>query len=578
MLEFANIWPQGGGFAFSGLDGPTSLDEPFSASGTQDAIGWEFELTPRVALRAAIGNTPLVPRNRSDDYCLSDCWRCSFEAAGTSGHVYGAFADRYSMVVVFELDAFDSEVHPRLGPSGEAHSVGDAAFMEGDGWWLAWSAEKPGQSTQIGVAISYASREEAAERARVARMADASALMRQRLRFYESAKIPSSLHGRHRRAYYKAISIVKSCVESALEDSTARRTVTARTHEIEVTPFDTALQAIGLVHVSPSLARHALLGLLATQQADGKIPCSAPGGCEHAHPPLVAWGAYQYYNMVEDFSFFSEIYDALVRHVQWYEKNRRGENGLYGWKVRAGDDPVKGARGFESRMDNSPRFDDVERLTAVDLCSYLAAEYRSLSRIASVMGKDADAEKWKREWGRIASGVAGLLWDDEDRFYYDLDEHGEFIPVKTPAGLLPMLAGIPDRDHAESLRQHVVDIKGMATPLPLASVAQDEESHSNDMWRGPVWPAMNLLVHTALLRYSFLEEAYSIAHRTVDEIVRWYVRSGCFFECYDAQCWSRPPELARQGGVGKRGGAGHGIVEDWGATAAVFIHFAQKVF
>ena len=77
--------------------------------------------------------------------------------------------------------------------------------------------------------------------------------------------------------------------------------------------------------------------------------------------------------------------------------------------------------------------------------------------------------------------VNELLWDDEDRFYYDLDEYGEFVPVKTTAGFMPLLGQIPDRDRAESLRMHLMNPNEFWAPFPVPSVSQDELSFSDDM-------------------------------------------------------------------------------------------------
>ena len=44
--DYPNVWPKGGVFAFSGLDGDTPPDEPFVAVGRDDGIGWNFNLDP----------------------------------------------------------------------------------------------------------------------------------------------------------------------------------------------------------------------------------------------------------------------------------------------------------------------------------------------------------------------------------------------------------------------------------------------------------------------------------------------------------------------------------------------------
>jgi len=240
---------------------------------------------------------------------------------------------------------------------------------------------------------------------------------------------------------------------------------------------------------------------------------------------------------------------------------------LYGWALPAGD-----ARGAESGMDNSPRFDHAQAMTAIDLCGYVAAEYLALEQMATLLSQPADAEKWRLKRQRLSDVVNNWLWDDETRFYYDLDEQGTFICVKTPAGLIPMLGLIPDGDQAESLRVHVVDHREFWSNFPIASVGQDEPCYSNDRWRGPVWPMINLLIHHCLENYRFFDEAHRLAHRTLEEIARWYARTGCLFEYYDAQGSTAPADLPQKGLSQMKG-----PVADFHPTAAAYVCLAHRI-
>ena len=266
----------------------------------------------------------------------------------------------------------------------------------------------------------------------------------------------------------------------------------------------------------------------------------------------------------------------MVRYLEWFERNRKNENGLYGWRVRVDADPIRGARGGESGMDNSPRFDRITRMTAVDLSSYMASEYHCLAKIAHCLGKDGDVAEWRHRRNAIAGRVNELLWDDEDQFYYDLNEFGEFVAVKTTAGLMPLLGEIPDRDRAEALRMHIMNPKEFWSPAPLASVSMDEPDFSRDMWRGPMWPNVNLLLYYGLMAYGFFQEARELGRATLREIVNWYTRTGCFYEYYDSMGTLAPAELPRKGGVGEQGGVGFGVVADLHWTAAVYVHLTHE--
>jgi neutral trehalase len=322
--------------------------------------------------------------------------------------------------------------------------------------------------------------------------------------------------------------------------------------------------------------------LFSKQREDGKLSLAAqpgipPGDDDDTQPPIIAWSLCHQNERTTRTDLIAELYPSLMRYLEWFETHRKNETGLYGWRVRTTEDAIRAARGGESGMDNSPRFDHVTAITAVDLSSYMASEYFSLEKLARCLERAGDVQEWRQRRTRITDLVNRLLWDDETRFYYDLDEHGEFVAIKTTAGLMPLLGQIPDRDQAESLRMHLLNPNEFWSEFPAASVSQDERSFSYDMWRGPTWPNVNVLLYYGLMAYGFFQEARALARATVNEIVRCYLRHGCFYEYYDATAAHPPAELPRKGAPGAKGGVGFGVVEDFHWTAAAFVHFVHEL-
>ena len=588
--EWAHVWPEGGLFAFSGVDGETRHGEPFVAAGTRDGIGWRFWLKPRLSLLANVGETRLAAHRDPADFCLSDCWRCATSFGDWEGVVEGAFVDCASMTVSIAFDALPEGIYPTLGADIAMEMDTDEAVFAGQGYWVAVCSTTPSSTRQFGVAISYAHREEAVERACNARAANLAGVIEQRLAFYRAVPVPESASGQNRRAYYKAVSIHKVNIESAQQDIPCRWTTPDRMPHRHMWLWDTAFHSLGLARLDPALARDALRALFSKQRDDGKLLLAVQPGQppreagnnsppteEDTQPPILAWALWTQQQDAPDRDFLEEIYPKLVRYVEWFERNRALENGLYGWRIRTNSDPIRCARGGESGMDNSPRFDNVSSMTAVDLCSYLASEYRALAKIARVVGEAGDAPEWLRRHARIAEQVNALLWDDEDQFYYDLDEQGAFVTVKTTAGLMPLLAGFPDGDRAEALRMHLMNPNEFWAPVPASSVSQDEPCFSYDMWRGPAWPNVNVLLYHGLMDYRFMDEARALARATLREIVRHYLRHGCFYEYYDAMAVHEPADLPRKGAPGELGGVGFGVVEDLQWTAAAFVHLGHEI-
>jgi Mannosylglycerate hydrolase MGH1-like glycoside hydrolase domain len=581
MPEYANVWPRGGLFAFSGVDGETCHAEPFVASGTPDGIGWSFWLTPRLTFTADIGETPVVALGEDDDYCFTDCWRCAVSAGSASGHVKGAFLDRRSMSLEIALEDGAAPDAVRLVPDREGQEHGDAAVFEAEGCWVALHAVTHDAGKRFSLAISYQSGEDAATKAVEASAVDLDAAIAARLSFYESFQPPGALEGAPLRAFYKAASVMKANTESAQKDIPCRWTTPDRMPHRHMWLWDSAFHALGLSHLDPELAEDAIRALLSKQRDDGKLLLAVQPGVpereeDNTQPPVVAWAAWRQYEITDRRPFLEEAYPSLVRYIEWFEANRKRPNGLYGWQIRVDADPVSGARGGESGMDNSPRFDTVRELTAVDLSSYMAAEYRALERMARELERDGEARQWRDRRVAIAERVNELLWDDEDQFYYDLNEDGALIAVKTAAGFMPLHGGIPDRDRAEGLRTHLLDEHAFWTCVPVPSVAVDEPSFSKDMWRGPAWMNLDVLIFDALKTYSFLEEACLLAREAVTGMTQHYMQTGCLYEYYDALGEVAPPELPRKGAPGTQGGTGFGVIADYNWTAAALIHLTQR--
>lgn len=582
MDSFPNIWPDKGLFGFSGVDGETDYHQPLVLSGRSDGIGWNIALEPQPRLLVNLGNQRLGARNKPTDFVLPDCWHCSVRSGEHAGVVEGAFLDRSSLVTTIAFAGLPDDAVPDLYTVGDAGPAADHAVFTGSGWWLVVAKSAPGPVRRFGIACSYLGLEDALTRARQAVDADVRAAINKRLGFYTLANVPENVVDVKRRAYLKCAAVLKMNVESPQGRFQTRWFRSDAAHHRDVRLWDTALNALGLRHIHHELFHEAIESVLLAQQEDGRVPLAAkPDPADRSpdfsHPPLLAWVIAGDLERKKEAKFLRWCYPRLVKYVEWFERHRKQPNGLYGWRLRTEDDPVRGARGAESAMGNSPRFDEVESVTAVDLCSYLAREYRSLEIIALELGLPTDAAAWRGRTRAIRDGVNELLWDSEDMFYYDLDEQGRFIPVKTTAGLMPLFAEIADRDQAEALRTHLVHPHEFWTQFPAASVSEDERQFSKDMWRGGTWPAMNVLLHHGLTVYKYYEEAHDLAHKTINEISYRYALTGCIYEYYDPEGKDSPGDLPRKGAPGSEGGAGFGVIEDYQPTAAAYIHLTHEI-
>jgi glycogen debranching enzyme len=326
---------------------------------------------------------------------------------------------------------------------------------------------------------------------------------------------------------------------------------------------------------SPELAAEVLNAVLATQREDGFIAheVSPADMSDVTQPPLLAWAYWTLHRSTGARSLVQRCYEQIVRFVEWVLANRRaGDTGLVAWKTS--EDPL--CRCGESGMDNSPRFDDpgTSGLAAVDFNSYLVNEMKCLAEMALVLRRFGEAAEWKERSQRLSGKLSELLWDETDGFYYDLTVRGDRLRLKTSVGFLPLFAGACDDRQAARLIEHLEDPNEFRTAFPVPSVARNEPCYELDMWRGPTWLNIDLLIVEGLRRYGRNDAARDLTMKILAGVEDWYARLGSIFEYYDPDGEVPPTELDRK----KRLKTGKGIapISDYSWSAACYLALAAQ--
>ena len=353
--------------------------------------------------------------------------------------------------------------------------------------------------------------------------------------------------------------------------------------------WDAAFVAMGLAQISVSRAIQEMRTLVGAQWASGMIPhivfSDAPGYFPDVHrwgtigaspdgvlssgicqPPVHAIAlrfildaARAAGGQAEDEAerFLSETFDGWVRWHRWLATAR---------------DPDKAGlleihHGWESGMDNSPRFDgpygrvhpgelapyertDLKHADAserpsqseydrylwlvqqmaevgfdddrvrevvdfrvhdVFMSAIMAVACDVLGELAAELGRNEDAREQRDLAGRFAEGVASTV-DPDTGLARDYDVRaGEWVTTETIAGFAPLLCS-GDVDLRRRQWQILRGERWLAHPdlrfalIPSTSPAS-EDYRPRTYWRGPVWPVMNWFVAWACARQGE-QEAY----------------------------------------------------------------------
>lgn len=255
------------------------------------------------------------------------------------------------------------------------------------------------------------------------------------------------------------------------------------------------------------------------------------GESDYTQPPVMAWSVWENYQWSGDKDELRRAYPILVDYNRWLYSERRLDNGLFFW-----------VHSYESGIDNSPRFTsadefekkDLTRLAAVDLNSYMVRQNEALADMARALGRQDDAERFQKMADEQRALANEHLWDEDTGLYYDRDmDAGSLLKIKSNASLFPLFAGIPDKERARRVRDHVMDPEEFNTPMPLPSVARDDPAFQKDCWRGPIWINSAYMIVAGMERNGFREEAATLSFKLADGVFKTYENTGKIVEFYD---------------------------------------------
>lgn len=558
-MTITNKWGQGQIFAFSALDGEAHLSDDFTGTLSGDRLGIRFHTRIKrelaivkyehlgIACEAALG----------DFICFSsDAGKIRIIYHDTNLIIGDVCTNAVPVVFVegcfSEMDIENVRVHDTADGDFTALAVEENRFA----FAYAKSAEKAAQLAARALSIdTNAAAEKKLEFYRKHGLSDDSDAAEKECRFSEN-------HIDNRREfcqryglsagalaplYSKCLSVMKTQLYSPEGGFKHIWSTPDRLPHRYMWFWDSVFHAIGHRHISKTLAQELILSIFDNQADDGFIAhmVKPDSISEFTQPPIAAWGAYKLYEDDGDIEFLKGFFSKYKKYLSWCDKNRTrdGEN-LYIWKT---EDSVI-CRCGESGMDNSPRFDGVVNLQAIDFSCFMANEQRFMEKIARAIGDRKSAEYFAGRFEAIKAAVNEKLWDEEDGFYFDYDYDRKHIhKVWSVASFLPLFAGICSKAQAKRLVAHLLDPNKFLTKFPIPSIAVSDKTFGSDMWRGPVWINYNYMLAEGLSEFGYGDLSRELKEKTILFMKEWYDKTGTIYEFYDCENERAPGLLNRKG-------------------------------
>ncbi len=289
------------------------------------------------------------------------------------------------------------------------------------------------------------------------------------------------------------------------------------------------------------LIKNGVLIFLDHQRKSGHIARSVPSNeyhdPEHVKPFLaqIARLVCRHYGEL-DWIAAEPYFTRLQKYLDYWLHEMDGNgNGLSEWMSapHTGMDNQHERAGFW--LD---RFSE-----GVDLNCYLVRELRAFADLAAVIGKPDLAADYGARAEALAGRIRGLLWDEQEGFFYDRNaragEHpmsrragwasalnaatGERIRVKSVAAFAALWAGVATPEQARRMvYDHLFNAQGFWSAYPAPALARSERWYTTDYcptdlgcnWRAKTWVPTNYMIYRGLRGYGYRDLASLVAHQT----------------------------------------------------------------
>lgn len=254
-------------------------------------------------------------------------------------------------------------------------------------------------------------------------------------------------------------------------------------------------------------------------------------------PEILAWCEWQYYKNYGDKERLRDVYYPLLCYHRWMKSYRRWKDGSY-W-----------SSGWGCGMDNMPRHDmrpvacnedwQIETfhhsfMSWIDANCQAVLSCNELLKMANELGIKDGVKELEKEVEFLTKFINEKMWNDEDKFYYDLMSDGEHLKVKSVAGYWTMLAKVVPDNRIDDFTAHLENENEFKRRHRVNTLSADHIDYNPEggYWNGSVWAPTNYMIIRGLTEYGKHDLAYDIALNHYECMLEVYEKTGTFWENY----------------------------------------------
>jgi alpha,alpha-trehalase len=184
--------------------------------------------------------------------------------------------------------------------------------------------------------------------------------------------------------------------------------------------------------------------------------------------------------------------------------------------------------GFDSSFRLGPYSAATHHFAPVCLNSLLYKTETDLAKIAEILGRTADAAKWRERSVRRAVLMHKLMWDPQRGLFFDYNfETGKRSTYVFAATFYPLWAGLATKQEAQAVVAHLGELE---RPGGIAMSTQE----TGVQWDLPYgWAPVQLLSIKGLRRYGFNAAADRVSLAFLSTVLENFRRDGTIREKYN---------------------------------------------
>ncbi len=273
------------------------------------------------------------------------------------------------------------------------------------------------------------------------------------------------------------------------------------------------------------------------------------------NPPLFAWAEYENALMKGDTDYLKELlYEKqfLQKHYEWIENLHeyiKPEGVLIRTWLLAEENGYRWEGGC-SGMDNTPRGRTGEHATAerpnnpnmlwLDAICQQALTAHMIAKMYALVHDHVQEKEWKKRYEEKKEIINQLYWDEQDKFYYDIDcNTHDFYKVMTIASYWTLTSGVASDEQAQHLAGQLFNEDTFGGIVPFVSLSRNDNDYHPEgrYWRGSVWLPTAYATLKGLRNYGLYEEAHQTSCSLLEHMYRTYQNytPHTIWECYSPE-------------------------------------------